>query len=57
MSHIEATEELPETDAKAISDLQHAMMHILPDVKKAEANVMVTDMFTLLDALEDKLES
>lgn len=55
VSHIEATNELPPADAQAISDLQHAMMNVLPDVKKPEANAMVADMFTLLDALEDKL--
>lgn len=55
VSHVEVTNELPEADAKAISDLQHAMMNVLPDVKKPEANAMVADMFTLLDGLEEKI--
>lgn len=54
VSHVEATSQLPEADAKAISDLQHSMMNILPDVKKPEAQALVNDMFTLLDALEAK---
>ena len=58
VKHIEVTRpgELPEEDAKKISDLQHVMMESIPTVKKSEAEAMVADMFTLLDALEDKLE-
>lgn len=55
VSHIEITSELPEADAKAISELQHSMMNVLPDIKKPEAEAMVADMFTLLEALEDKV--
>lgn len=54
VKHIESThpDGLPQVDSQAISDLQHSMMNVLPGIKKPEANAMVRDMFTLLDALE-----
>lgn len=56
VSHVELTSQLPPVDAQAISDLQHAMMNVMPDVKKPEAEALVADMFTLLEALEDKTD-
>lgn len=54
VSHVELVGTLSEPDAEVISNLQHAMMDALPSIKKPEVDVMVADMFKLLDALEDK---
>lgn len=58
VSHIEITATLPGERAKEISDLQHRMMAALETkrIKKAEADLMVAEMFTLLDALEDEVK-
>lgn len=42
-------------DTQPISHLQHTMMEALPSVKKAAAEMMVSEMFDLLHALEDRL--
>lgn len=46
-----------EEEINLISHQQHDMMDALPDVKKSQAKTLCTDMFALLDALEEKMES
>jgi hypothetical protein len=45
-----------EADVEVVSHLQHAMMEVLPTIKKPEAEKMVADMFVLLDAIEAKVQ-
>ena len=43
-------------DTQPISDLQHEMMNHLKTLTKSQANALITQMFALLDALEEKLD-
>lgn len=56
VSHIELVhgEAFTEADAQPISDLQHYLMDNMLTMKKDEAEAKITELFTLLDALEDK---
>jgi len=57
-SHIEITRpgKLTEADIKPISDLQHELMNHAQTITKDRIEIYGVEMFTMLDALEDKFE-
>ena len=57
-SHIEVTHpgKLSEADVKPISDLQHELMDQATTITPEQLNVIATEMFNLLDALEAKFK-
>lgn len=58
VKHIDTMHEgqLTTADTKPISDLQHYMMDNMDKMRADEADQKVTEMFALLDALEEKFE-
>lgn len=51
-------EQLTDADTRPISDLQHKMMDVVSSRNATHSSIeMVDEMFALLDALEDKMDS